>query len=646
MVIGHQSLQVDPAGARVLTLDVFDTCLLRQCGNSINVFDILEQELAHVGDLCKLSGGEAGFAKLRLRAERVASEKLKNVNKNSEITFNEIYAEFMSIANLSHDEVEHLKTLEMDLERRLSIPNFEILALAKQAQHQGLQVAFVSDMYLPKQFTAELLSVNGYDVVPSQVFVSSEYGATKRTGELYSIVSKALKIPLSEFVHVGDDLEADVNMARSCGMSAYYYEKLGDRMANDEAVNRGQTLNIVPGRPRSLALGIRDAILSHDYFKSIEVDDQPDFWFRLGYERAGILFLGYTLWLIDQCQQDQIDTLVFLACDGHIMKRCFDLVCAWKGIKIKSVYMYASRRALVFPSILSMDDDDITFLTGGLYHQPVKSYMDRCGLAPEVYERELVACGFQSSADKISSQYDFLRLYSLFKKLYMQVLLAASKESKLVVRYLDQIEIPFKGNIGLVDIGWCGSMQEAFEKFLQLTGRSCSVNGYYLGTHVESQRRVSNGQSMKGYLTTLGTPSDINQWIEQCVELLEFICFAPHGTCLGFDECEGTICPKLELAENENTIIQKATRVQDGVLYFFESCRKLIELCPHLDLAPRDAFLLYAETIMEPTREEAELLGSLTHVDSFGQSKLEYIANPNSSDSRVFWKAGYRKRLE
>jgi predicted HAD superfamily hydrolase len=51
------------------------------------------------------------------------------------------------------------------------------------------------------------------------------------------------------------------------------------------------------------------------------------------YTRAASLFLGFTLWLIEQARRDKIDLLVFLARDGHVMKRCFDLICGWKGIE-------------------------------------------------------------------------------------------------------------------------------------------------------------------------------------------------------------------------------------------------------------------------------------------------------------------------
>lgn len=651
-MVGVKALfKVDWRGAKVLSLDIFDTCLLRRVGHPTNVFDLIELELAQHEGLQSLSGGNTGFRELRIHAEQRARERLAQAQQSHEVNLDEIYSEFARLSRVRPEDIEYLKRMELEFEQRLTILNPDIHALAQEAQRRGLRIVYISDMYLPTAFITDLLRRSGYDVQDGSVYVSADYRKAKWNGDLYTLVSKAIGVPLRQFVHVGDNLQADVTMARKCGIRAYHYEKLVDRLAHVDAQGRDGAASL-PRPERSLGLGIRDAIISYRFVAPQTPETPSDFWYRLGYERAGSLLLGFTLWLGEQCRQDNIDRLIFLARDGYIMKRCFDLVQQWKGEPIQTTYMYASRRALVFPALLTMDDDDLVFLCGG-NRESVHNYLERCGLDPEAFEMAAQAAGLPSLDYRVETDADWLAVRKLFQTISRDVLRSASAESRNVLAYFDQIGLPSEERIGLVDIGWLGSMQNGFEKLMRLSGRSCSVTGYYVGVHREAAPRINNGQRMKGYLTRLSQPDEINDWVMQCVELIEFLFLAPHGTCLGFDNQEGVIVPRLEdnRFEAENTA--KALKVQDGALAFLQDALPLIERYPHLILDARGAFFPYAQVLKDPTRPEAEALGELTHVQSFGKSERAYIAKVTrgsrkgkgdaSDTAKPFWRAGYAK---
>lgn len=126
---------------------------------------------------------------------------------------------------------------------------------------------------------------------------------------------------------------------------------------------------------------------------------------------------------------------------------------------------------------------------------------------------------------------------------------------------------------------------------------------------------------------------------------------APHGTCLGFDDVGGVIVPRLENNPFEAENAAKALKVQDGTLTFVHDARALIERYPHLVLDNRGAFFPYAQVLKDLTKPEAETLGELTHVQSFGKSERAYIAkvlrgarrgNGDTADTaKPFWRAGY-----
>lgn len=625
------------SSADVLSLDIFDTCLFRRVGHPTHVFRLMEHEMRHIQKFRRLSGGDAGFSSLRVRAERQARQKLTQQGMSAEATFDEIYQEFQIIAQLNKEDIAELMLLEMSAERKVLTANPQILQLATNAQEQGKQVIYVSDMYLPEDFIAGILKENGFPVVDGRVFVSGQYRASKWVGDLYDIVAKRIDVPFSRWFHVGDNDESDVKKASQKGIKAYHYPKLSDIVAKKDAEGR-KVLRLMPtDNEQSLALGLRNANL---YYGNYDKNRQNDFWYQLGFERGGILILGFVNWLIDQCLREKNDVMVFLARDGYILKRCFDLVCEWRGLNIKSVYMYASRKALQFPALIGYSQNERNFLLS-FGAGSVAQYLDRCDLNPADCQREIIECGFTGPDDMTDQSDSYPKMCKLFVKLHSKILNHAADQSRLVIKYLDELQIPTQGHIGLVDIGWYGSMQESFQRFMRLTARDVQVNGYYLGLQAPAKERIERGQKMKGYLTYIAQPESIHQCVMESVELIEFLHLAPHGTCLGFEETEEGIRPILpDNNPDEQENVARAMMVHEGVMQFFKAVQPIVTGFPHMDLDAMGAFYPYAQTINDPTIEEAQMLGGLTHAQGFGTSALQSITDPKKPVQDVMWKKG------
>lgn len=642
------TLKSDLARSRVLSLDVFDTCVLRRVGQPVNAFDIIEHSLATDPKLHVLSGGRLAFRDVRPHAEQGARKRLLAAKKTSEVRFDEIYAELQLITGLDQCEIKRLQEIELDVERKLVMANPSVLSLARYARERGIQVVFISDMYHSREFVGELLTICGFEPDLTQVFVSSEYRKAKwGDGALFDVVSRTLNVPLNRFIHVGDNPDADVAAPKRKGMRAYHTRKLADEVVALDVIDR-RSAYMMPRPEKSLALGIRDGVLASNLATGADARISDDFWFKIGYERVGILFLGFIQWLIKRCQDDNIDTLVFFARDGYITKRAFDYVCQVRGLDIKTVYMYASRRALVFPALVGINQPALDSLVAGS-GMTVRMYLERWGLDAERYDYDARLCGFESLDARVKEPHEYANMGRLFTVIGPDVLASATRESELVQRYFDQLDLPQTGRLAVMDVGWHGSLQESLTTLLRLSGRSCSVKGYYLGLHQGAHSRIAKGHAMSGYLTTVGQPEDLNTWILSCVELVEFLLLAPHGSCLGFTESDGQIVPILEDDPTEVDNREKAAIVQEGAMQFLEAARPLLKEFPTLEIDPRGALYPYAQIIMDPTLEEARTLGDLTHEQNLGQGRW-YLANPDAVKRKkmrldtVFWKIGYQRR--
>lgn len=183
-------------GYHYVSFDVFDTLLKRQVVRPEDVFTLMEKELH-----------ESGFAAARIRAERL----VRHLHPEREVTLAEIYAQ------LSPQYVDYMSH-EIDIEHRVSRPNFWIQPVLEFCRSQDCYIIAISDMYLQQEEVQGLLQQNGMAV--DQLFVSSTTGHTKVRGDLYHEVMQALQIRSEELLHIGDDLRADFIGARKVGVKS------------------------------------------------------------------------------------------------------------------------------------------------------------------------------------------------------------------------------------------------------------------------------------------------------------------------------------------------------------------------------------------------------------------------------------------
>ena len=160
---------------------------------------------------------EAFFA---IRPKIVGSPALRN-----EVILEEVYDRLqITDYRLQIIESEKLVELEKEIERENLMVNPRILEVIEQKRAEGWQIAFISDMYLDAEFLGGVLRDHGCMKEGDRLFVSSEWGARKDTGELYDVVRREL-MP-TEWCHWGDNRRSDVEMAHSKGVMPMWVDTI------------------------------------------------------------------------------------------------------------------------------------------------------------------------------------------------------------------------------------------------------------------------------------------------------------------------------------------------------------------------------------------------------------------------------------
>jgi len=184
----------------VVSLDIFDTLILRPFAAPTDLFLLMEQER-----------GCPGFRDARVKAERDARSEYRR-----EITLDEIYDHLPA----SFDP-ESLKEAECRMETDLCYADPELMSWVSEIP-EGKKVIIITDMYLPKDVIAGILDRNGirYD----RLYVSSEIGLTKHDGTLFQHVLNDMGIQPGRMVHIGDNPRADLRIPERLGIRTMFRE--------------------------------------------------------------------------------------------------------------------------------------------------------------------------------------------------------------------------------------------------------------------------------------------------------------------------------------------------------------------------------------------------------------------------------------
>lgn len=193
-------------GCRGVTIDVFDTLLWRETLYPSDAFLLLAEAHGHY------------HYSLRIWAEKLASRFCRHL-LGREPNLKDIYLAYPLSPRY-----------ELAIESRLCQANPFCLALIQKLLERRVPVAAISDMYLDNGQIAGLLAESGFPEIP--VFSSASVDLTKyRDGSLFHHVWQHLGLTPQQVVHVGDNPEADIAMARSLGAQVCHLAAPRDSLA-------------------------------------------------------------------------------------------------------------------------------------------------------------------------------------------------------------------------------------------------------------------------------------------------------------------------------------------------------------------------------------------------------------------------------
>lgn len=592
-------------GASLVSFDVFDTLVARPFADPTDLFDAVGREI-----------GVLAFRSLRIEAE--ARARLRAPDRE-DIRYSDIYEVMADEKLLEADLVARARACELRLEHALCgvRPLGRRLYDSVRESNPHAKLIAISDMYLPASEIEQILSSNGYRF--DRLYVSSEYGISKHSGNLFDVVRRDLDVRPTEWVHVGDNPWSDVQMARSRGIRVLELPYPADAVPTTASVA---------------------STASHDRLGHLALEETgstawPDRMFaQLAAHVGAPLIVGLARQVRRDAEQSGADTLLFLGRDGYVIEEVYARL--YPDDSRRRIRFAGSRKIIGLASLETIDAASLSFLTGCKTEIDVVEMLARIGVVDEASIS--TARSFISRPD--AKDPPVHELVAAIHAVAPAILAEASRTREMLLGYLRQEGVNGSTSTLVVDIGWGCSIQTALTRLLRDEGWSVQLTGSYLGTKNDAPSDVP----VNGWLFQRGMPSARMQTIFSCLEIPELIFAAPEFAVDRLEMRGERIEPIRRASVPEEGRVAAAAAMRPVLLSVADRVHRLEGNAPCLADAIYShdvVFDLLQSVLNEPTAALAEAVSTVGHGEGIGETGYRPIVDPIAMQGslRSAWRA-------
>lgn len=512
--------------------------------------------------------------------------------------------------------VTSLLTIEVAVEKAVQVVCPQVRFVLQHLQDKGFPLVLVSDFYLPERHFLNILKALGLDSFFSKIYISSSWGKSKGSGKIYPQIAEDFQCAPEEMLMIGDNLHADIRMARQFGMPTLHLQR--------PTQNRR---SVFPHRERSR---IDNGLAAH----LGKLPLQGHFC-----EMACSLWL-FTHRLFNELWRDGVKDVFFLSKEGEFLKKLFIKyqMEIFGGEQIRSHYLLASRKSTFLPSLRSLDQEDFLRLFAHYRDISIGDFLQSLNFESALIDRLCLqlACDCGQRFFDLRNRPEFQRLLSspLFQEEYEQ---RRTEQRTHFIGYLDAFEVTYSSTgLCLVDVGWKGSIQDNIYHILD---RSAEVHGYFIGSYNATERYENNRK--KGLLfDNSGRLSPYFTVYNNNRSLFEMLLGATHGSADCYttarrynkepshshlavsarieSEADELYVLVLDLPEERALYNDVIRPLQDTMAELFSYLNRgyLLADCTAPDaewFARRHARMVFA-----PRKEEVDFFAGLYHLENFG----------------------------
>ena len=541
---------------KLMTIDVWDTLLRRDCHPDCSKRYSALFLCLKFNQFLK----EDFRDPIKIFRHRCLVEKnLSQENEGAEYKIFDVFSCLLkdiinNITNINIDSIVNLLiNVEFSFEKKHTYVDPNIVATIKK--YSAEKILFLSDFYMSKGLVLELLNYHGISDLVSDGIVSCDVGKNKYSGKLFDYVINIYfhenqKNSTLNWIHIGDNIKSDVEIPSSLGINCVHFlpEVENNNRKNKELLFDINNLNDYIVHNIEILNGTRNSS------------------FYLGVKLAPI-FIGYILFIAEQCCIEDFQKLFFFTREGEffiqiwneLFKDKYYLNTALPSAEVLEV----SRLSTFLASLRSVSINEMMRMWSQYSSQSFSTMLKSLNLSIDGFSIfcERYKIDIHALVKYPWKDSRFINLFKdhEFRKIICENILSSRS---LLDSYL--FEHGFHSSlrrVGLVDIGWRGTIQDN----LSVLRPNTRISGMYLGLFKFLNDQFVNNSKV-AYISN-GNNSDENQDLLKDLSMFEMVCNSPNGSTIGYKRSEGRFLAIRDVDKQENQAFFDFTKdFQLGVL--------------------------------------------------------------------------------
>ena len=548
------------------------------------------------------------------------------------------------------DLCREIQALELDLEATALFVKPGVRELLAWLRDRRLRVVAVSDMYLGRDHVKALFERLGLDALVDEIYMSAEFGLGKYSSRLHQAVLRLEGLGPEQMIHVGDNLHSDAMAPARIGVRTCF---LDDRRERNRRRNQSLSAEMAtcggmwPGRQFFEVVATRIA--------NTPADHDDAFFFRYGRDVLGPAFCTFTLGLIERLRAFAPDRTFFLARDGYLFHRIFDL---WRSEGFAADmpagdYVYASRRVVSSAAVADgMTHEQAVVAFYNPKQQGLLSVLKTYGLDPADFIDRAAAHGFESIDERVEDWQD-PRLLAFLADDDVQARIRDHGDvaRALLHDYFAQIGFLSAERAALVDIGWNGTIQKFMQQSFGADGHYPDVRGFYFALVTGLHGDFEGSDRLEGLMLDMRRGNPFERACFDFEELFEQGARSPEATTIGYVRQGDRVSPRLKHDDAPDRRGELACNplidaLQAGVLCHarhFVAAQRLTGM-GFETLKPYVLGLL-ERAVAYPTPEEVDNIRRLVHTEDFGHDHVLDLAGAPLAWRDLISPARMRRKL-
>lgn len=593
----------DDEEKHLYSFDIFDTLITRKVATPSGIFLTMQEKLisdSRFEDIPLYI--KENFYTLRQHSEALA-RKSYCIKGCEDKTFEQIYEALGCNGMLTPNQIERIKSLELEIEEECVVGVEENINRIKEYVQEGKNVVLISDMYLSAEQIRHLLCKVDIIFRNIEIYVSSECKKTKGSTNLFKYVQCEKKVKFSNWTHIGDNDFADGRAPRRLGIKTEIYK--GTMLKKSEK-------KVIDGKQRDIqaqyTIGLSRRIRVQNHLAGAK---------SIGASVGGIMLVPYVQWVLSEAQRREIRRLYFIARDGYVLKKIADIIIEKCNYQIETRYLYGSRKAWRMPSYKKEDSLEIFFKMAHLGQLHTVGDLSKIFFISEEEFRKYLPIKYRNyekvSWNDIMYFKSFLEEREDFKEMLEK---ESEKRRKNVIGYLKQ-EIDFTQNdFAFVELSGSGATQECLVK---ICGEFYDKD---IITFFLNLDNIKHGEKCL-FLNYL-------QNNNRMTVIIENLCRAPHGQTISYEYKDEKYFPVLEEHEVEALISHGYEEYVEGVCLFTQEYYSEKFICDFMKENPQlyISFLHYISYTADI--EILDFIGGMPFESTgFGENVVEFAPRLN-----------------